>query len=507
MPRSAAVLAARLSGRLVLMRETELRAYARLLLGGDARPDRGEAFAGFVGFARSLAQGGGKKDKKAKEVAERTPGPVAYAPSFIGQPDGGGYGWTLSAGIALVEISGPLLPEGFCWTDWDGGQHWVHGYDTLSQTYAEIAADERVSGVFTRHESPGGYSDDGIITLAAQLRDLRAEKPHFSWCKQSCSADYWISSQSTRVFAPGLGNVGSIGAYMAHCSAAGMLEQDGVVIDAIEFPEGKTDGAWWKALSPEARADWQSEVTHVARLFFEDVELGRPNLSGDIFERLRASAFYGRNRDQARSAIDLGLIDAVSSEIDAFEALKAFVRNPTALSPAASPAATAASTANQEIDMDRASVTAALKRAGISDDDQAKIMAELPKAEEAAASEGEAEAAEPADEDDATGETPAEGDKKDPEASAPDGATVLAIMDLPEAKGREKLARTLAGKPGMTAASAKEILAAAPKASALKPEDPQLSRSAAAPQTGDVAEGRAAAQRFKEMKGGKSAAA
>lgn len=70
------------------------------------------------------------------------------------------------------------------------------------------------------------------------------------------------------------------------------------------------------------------------------------------------------------------------------------------------------------------------------------------------------------DEEDAVEDKPAATDA--PAAAAtPSGETVLAIIGLPEAQGREKQARTLAGTPGMTVETARAILAAGPKASRL----------------------------------------
>ncbi|ELM0421658.1 S49 family peptidase, partial [Salmonella enterica] len=69
-------------------------------------------------------------------------------------------------------------------------------------------------------------------------------------------------------------------------------------------------------------------------------------------------------------------------------------------------------------------------------------------------------------------------------AAAPreqDNALRDAIMGCDEAKGREKLAETLAGEPGMTAEKAKKILMAAPAATPASAFDQFMAANSPAP--------------------------
>jgi hypothetical protein len=117
---------------------------------------------------------------------------------------------------------------------------------------------------------------------------------------------------------------------------------------------------------------------------------------------------------------------------------------------------------------------------GILDEETTEAGAEGEETDEAAA-EGEEEetTAEGEDEDvEAEGEeedVQAEGEEEEPKAKAA-LARAKAILALPEAKGREALAQELAFTAGMTAKTAKKLLAAAPKASRLagNVHDPKL---------------------------------
>lgn len=120
-------------------------------------------------------------------------------------------------------------------------------------------------------------------------------------------------------------------------------------------------------------------------------------------------------------------------------------------------------------------------------DEIRKIMDE----EDEADAEGEGDDVEdedaPAAEGEEEEETTARAGNAKPAATI-DPAVAQAVLDLPEAKGREALARRLAFKPGMTVAEAKADLAAAPRASRLadKVTDPKLSADAPADTRSDV---------------------
>lgn len=317
---NAALLAARLSARPLLMLPSAVEAYAHQLMA--LAPERGSR--GLLGWLR-----GGRQ-----ALTERSAGPLADAPacyypmwleSAAGAPDGEGYGWTLKNGIALVQIDGPLCETGWAYD----GETYIAGYDCLSRTFAEIAADARVKAAFIKHDSPGGVAAPGLPALAAQIRTLRAEKPVWSSCSMAASADYWLACSGSRVTAPGLGYVGSIGAVLTHCDMSGMLDKDGIVMTPIQFGAKKTDGSPYKPLSAGAKADLQAEIDEVGRLFVAGVIAGRPRLTEEDVLATEAGCFLAEASDPDRSGLALGLIDAVMGEQEAFAELSALVARPT----------------------------------------------------------------------------------------------------------------------------------------------------------------------------------
>lgn len=303
---------------------------------GLEREGRLEAMLRKIGLGRR-ADGGAASDRGAGEDGARQSdtapsGPVAYAPLWAeqryGDPQDTGFGWSLFSGVAMMEVTTALSDRGeyFCGT-------FYHGYDTLMAAVREASADERVKGIFMRWMCPGGVVAGGIASLADFMRKIRASaggKPLHMYCDMACSAAYWLASQGDFLSAPRVGLVGSIGAVIVHEDHTEWLRKTGIAVEAIQFGAKKTDGAWWKALTPEARADLQAEIDQCGEDFIADVVKGRPRLTAEALLGTEAGVFMGFHADPARSGLALGLIDATESEEEAFDRLIARISAPVA---------------------------------------------------------------------------------------------------------------------------------------------------------------------------------
>lgn len=483
-----------LLGRPQLIEARAAAAYARRLI--DLDPRAFQRPSGFAAIARKIGLGAGRPAAwHDDDDGPRAPPPKAtmYAPLWMGEPDKQlDWGWSVKDGVAMLEIAGPLVEKG----GWVGEcGEFMHGYDTIAAAIAQADADPSVKGLLIRFDTPGGVVASGIYDLATSLqaRDATA-KPIWAHCEMACSAGYWIASQCDRVVAPSAGIVGSIGVVIVHENYAAALKDMGIEITSIEFPEGgfKTDGAWWKAMSEEGKAALQSDINELGAAFLATVHAGRgAKLTAEQAKAFGAQVFPAVHSDKSRDAAALGLIDDVMSEREAFEALKAELSAGAVTIPAAKPAganapkgarpSTTVATTEKEADMKtRAKIAAILaaKPDAKSDSEKLEEIRKITNAEDDEEDEADAEG-EGDEEGEGEGEdAPAE--EEETEASArkpkpaaavaakkPNVSTVFAILDLPEAKGREAQARKLAETPGMTADMAKGILAAGPKASRL----------------------------------------
>lgn len=411
-------------------------------------------------------------------------------------------GYFLQDGVAVIDIDGPLFDRGFGFGD---------GYDDIARALRGARADDRADQIMIRLSSPGGLVD-GLFDLVDEISAGAARqggKPVTAFVAGAAfSAAYAIAAACDQIVSSPQGEVGSIGAVLIHINEAAALSEHGIEITPIEFPPGKTEGAWFKALSDDARADLDARIKRAATLFIDHVASHR-GLSADAIIALSARVFGASDPDASRSAIDLKLIDSIAFERDAFKALADSAGAALAASPAAesgsSPAAastparskTAAAKPSKKGDpMSNRKKLAALKaRAKAGDPEAQAQLAAL--AAILAAEDGEDDNAEDAakgDDNDAAGKAEgdddddkAEGDDDDAQAEDKDddddatmsGADVVKVMTSPEAKGREALAGKLAGEPGMTVKRAKALLSAAPNGgSRLSPPDPKVSGDA-----------------------------
>ncbi len=454
------VFAARYAGRPLLMRSTAVEAYAHELRALD--PSRGRLqferpvgrFGAFFSRAKAALAPARAPEAATPATGDQRPSPEAYWPVWLedlsGEPDDEGFGWALCDGIALIDISGPLMTQGFAYEDWDGNVTVYWGYDLISRALGEIAADERVKAVFVHYDTPGGIAGDGLIACAAQLRALRQLKPVWGFCETACSAGYWLAASGGRLIASQLGLVGSIGAVITHCDMSGALAKDGFTVQHIQFGAKKTDGSPYKPLSTEAQADLQAEIDELGAIFVRDVVAGRPSLSAETVIATQAGVFLGQHSDPARSAVSIGLIDAVMTEPEAFAELQTLVQTSGARSAVQPQPAAAAASTTENKPMRRSALRTAAAKVGIEDTKAVALAAAIKET-----------ADDDIDNDDADPDDP-DADPEDPEKN-PDGepeATKIAAS--PEAAAHPQLAMAAIAS-GQTLAQFKASAAATPK--------------------------------------------
>jgi len=226
----------------------------------------------------------------------------------------------LLEGIAVLRVSDALPARGGWFCDAAMNVSFVHGYDTINHALRHALADASVRGVLVYMDSPGGVVHDGLSQITDTLR--AAQKPVWVHADMACSAAYWIAAQAERILAPRTGLVGSIGAVIVHMDAQGWLKGQGVKLTEIQFGAHKTDGAYWKELSEDARAHLQAWVDQAGRDFVAAVVSGRPDALNEAAVLDQGARFYSAEHDDATlSGLALGLVDEIAGEEDAFDAL------------------------------------------------------------------------------------------------------------------------------------------------------------------------------------------
>lgn len=381
-----------------------------------------------------------------------------------------GNGYIVVNGVAVVDVTGVLTPDGF-YDWWD--DCYYGGYAQIGAAIAAARADDRVRAIFLRINSPGGLTD-GCFDLAQAIADGNAKhggKPIWSSCRMACSAAYALASATDRIVAGAEADVGSIGVYVLSLDFSEYYSEAGIKIEAIQSGARKTDGASWKPLTPDARAKLQGVVDQIARRFFAAVNAGR-RLSVDDIAALEGQWFLAQHDDPKQSGLALGLVDQIATEQAAFAALLQSLPSPgPAPTGSGSSATTTARTETSETDMTFAEQLADLRSRAAKGDAAAK--AELKKLGISPNAAADDSGDDDDDEDDGDGPKKDEADDEDedddeaePEAKATGHKAGFALLRHKDAKGRTDLANRLGAKVAegkLTYGEAAEMLGAAPK--------------------------------------------
>ncbi|MDP1738907.1 MAG: S49 family peptidase [Caulobacter sp.] len=427
--------------------------------------DDDPAPAGLGGLIASL-RGGAARTRQAPAgalaMASGTPGAIRMP-----------YGERVE-GVAVIRIEGCLWQE--AWTVSWGGETFLlaDGYDRVVSAVTAAVNDGEAHAVLLDVRSPGGVVAgmfEAMDAIAALSQRQGGPKPIVAHANDlACSAAYGLVSQCDRIEAAQSSLTGNVGSCRSHYSFADYLAKEGVKPTLFKSHALKGGGSPDFELDPGSAALFDAEVRHGSANLVARVCASR-GLEPDAVNALEAGWFI------PPVSLSHGLIDGVSAFADCLAGLAA----------QSTPAASAAPASTQEMNMKRTEVLAALAAANLTAAQIAAVSAELPAedeedqpAEEAAA-EGEDDAPAEGEENEpaaAEGEDPA-----DDEEDKVDAKTAKAILALPEAKGREALAQKLAFTPGMSTATAKELLASAARSGGLRADmqgrDPALSAGGA----------------------------
>lgn len=317
--------------------------------------------------------------------------------------------FAFAAGLAIIPVSGLLINR--------FGQSYgsVTGYSFIRSQLNHALADEDVKGIVLDLNSNGGEAA-GCMELAAEVRAARDQKPILGVIDSNChSAGYAIGSACTKLVSIPSGSMGSIGVVMMHVDMSKMLEDWGVKVTFIYEAEHKVDGNPYEPLPKAVRETFEASIHRSYERFVSLVATNR----GMNVQKVRDTKSRIYSADEALS---LGLIDAVSSPIEAASAFLSELSGSTIQ-------------LQQGANMSTATTGPDAKT-------PAQIEAEQTAAREKAAS----------------------------EARVAERARVSGIMGCEEAKGRESLANHIAMNTDMSLDAAKAMLAASPKAEAPKPE-------------------------------------
>lgn len=362
-------------------------------------------------------------------------------------------GFLLAGDVAIIPVQGVLTHKGYfdCFDE-----IWVNGYADIADAICEAQDHPAVAAVLLHIDSPGGVSN-GCDELAEVIRanSMRAGmKPVVAYCVMAYSAAQEIAASCDATYASRGAGLGSIGVRLGWFDWSGMIKADGVVREEFVSGTFKDMGSPFRPVTPEERSMFQATVDAHAQFFFEAVAIGR-ELDIETVRGWQARTFTaGAPGDLDPQAA--GLLDAVMTESDAFEAARLMADlTPTSVSAdgrADTQTVQAAAMSHQEMEMLEAQIAALRAKAANGDKEAVarlrsmgcsvkapKSMDEGDKSkDEDAGAEGEAD-------DEAEDEAE---DEADDEADATDDAEEGAESDEADAEGDDEVEEETGAKAG-----------------------------------------------------------
>lgn len=228
-----------------------------------------------------------------------SPEQVAQAALSMGEPESeGGVCYTVTNGVAYIQVDGIIYKGNPWWADWLGMTVMTSSF--LAEAIKLALADSNVSKVVLVFDTPGG-TGAGIEALGNLIYENRAKIEAFV-TDLCCSAGYWLASQCSKITALPGSEVGSIGVYRVLTDSSAMYSEMGMKVHLLRSGPDKGTGVSGVAISEAQLATEQSMIDARMRGFVGAVTRARGTPKDECLT--------GRTW-LAEEALALGLIDAI----------------------------------------------------------------------------------------------------------------------------------------------------------------------------------------------------
>lgn len=201
--------------------------------------------------------------------------------------------------VAVINVVGPIFRYANLFTEISGAT----SVQALASAFGSAVADPNVGAILLNVDSPGGEVS-GISELAAAIYEARQRKPVWAYVDDlAASGAYWIASAAERVVLSDTARVGSIGVIAT-------------IVEQSDKPGTKTY-QFISSVSPNKRPDLESDdgraavqeiVDHLGQVFAETVARNR-----GVGVEIVVSQFGRGFLRTAPKAVAVGMADAIGS--------------------------------------------------------------------------------------------------------------------------------------------------------------------------------------------------
>lgn len=211
-------------------------------------------------------------------------------------------GVTTVGTIGVLPITGGLVNRPMPGASGPGPMSYV----AIREQFDELLADDDVTAIVLRIESPGGMAS-GCFDLVDHLYASRGAKPMIALVDDyAYSAAYAIASAMDEIWVSRTGGAGSVGVCSSHEDWSAYNDRIGVKVTEIYAGARKVDFSPDAPLSDEAKASAQQWVDDDYDMFVATVARNR-GMTEDAVRATEAGIYFGQR------AIDVGFADQLGT--------------------------------------------------------------------------------------------------------------------------------------------------------------------------------------------------
>lgn len=216
---------------------------------------------------------------------------------------------TIVNGVGVIRISGVLTNKDAWYNSYLG----LVSYGAIQEALYKAVADPKVHELLLDIDSPGGTVNGLTDTIDAVAKAASAKPMTAFTDSVMASGAMGLATPAQKRYAGPMAMVGSIGVIAKHVEVSKMMAEAGITETMIRGGEFKQLANSSEPLTEKSRATIQSIVDHAYGVF---VQSAADNL-GKSYQLVDTRMAQGREF-MGSQAVDVGLIDAVSTFDDVF---------------------------------------------------------------------------------------------------------------------------------------------------------------------------------------------
>lgn len=216
-------------------------------------------------------------------------------------------------GVAIIPVTGPLFRYANLFTAISGAS----SYELIARDFTTALENPQIKGIILDIDSPGGEVN-GVSELSNMVYAARGKKPLVAYASgDAASGAYWIASAADEIVVSETSALGSIGVVGVYRGKSGKQGED-VEIVSSQSPHKRLDPQ-----TDEGRARLQARIDSMANVFIGAIARNR-DVAGEIVQ-----THYGGGDVMIGSrAVEAGLADRVGSLEQLIQELSGLTKSP-----------------------------------------------------------------------------------------------------------------------------------------------------------------------------------